>query len=67
MSHTKPNATCVVHGVRQEVRSLGAQAESGHRVTVAVHVVDQLVLPQVPHLHDEWDEKQFSQRTHGEL
>lgn len=42
--------TCVVHGVGQQVRSLGAQCEPSDRVTVAVHIVDQLVLSQVPHL-----------------
>lgn len=44
------SVTCVVHGVGEKVRALGAQAKSSHRVAVAVHVVDQLVLPQVPHL-----------------
>lgn len=50
--HSHKHPTCVVHGVWEKVWSLRAQAESSYRVTVAVHVVDQLVLPQVPHLHN---------------
>lgn len=42
--------TGVVHGVWEKVRSLRTETESGHGVTVPVHVVHQLVLSQVPHL-----------------
>lgn len=47
--HTYP--TCVIHGVWEKVRPFRAQAESSYWVPVAVHIVNQLILPQVPHLH----------------
>lgn len=63
---TLRSVTCVVHGVGEEVRALWAQAESSHRVTVAMHVVDQLVLPQVPHLCHRHMKTRY-QRAHAWL
>lgn len=45
--------TSVVHGVWEKVWTLRTQAESGYWVSMALHIVDQLVLPQIPHLQNK--------------
>ena len=45
-----PNPQRVVHGIGDDVVAVRAETQSCHRIGVPLHLVEDVVFPQIPHL-----------------